>query len=147
MAYITFNDGAAAQLDNGLRAVAAGVGSRFASWIPTSIPVGAAATALGTGARVFWQFRTDYGATFEVQNIPLASVAIADRLRAHLLRGGTCAVYTEDAAARTYTTCGIFPESTPELSLTDGGLFLYSLSLSLINLAPSPVAMRCEYPE
>lgn len=146
MAYITFTDGTgAATLDNGLRLVGGGVGSRFSGWVPTTIPVGATATALGTGARTMFRFRTDYGATFELRNIPVASVAIADRLRAHLLQGGTCAVYTEDAAARTYATCGLAPEATPELSQSDGGLFLYTLSLALINLATPAVAMRCEY--
>jgi len=145
MAYITFNDGAAAQLDNGLRNTAAGVGSRFTGWVPVTVPVGPARANLGTGAITMFRFRTDFGATFSLQEIPLTMVSVADRLRAHLLNGGTCAVFTEDATARSYATCGLMPETQPELTQEDAGGFLYTLSLSLINLAASPIQMRCEY--
>lgn len=145
MAYITFNDGTAAQLDNGLRTVGGGAGARFSNWVPVTVPIGPQRTNLGTGAITQFRFRTDFGATFELRDIPLSMVSVADRLRAHLLNGGTCAVYTEDATARTYATCGLMPESSPELSVQDAGGFLYTLGLSLINLASSPVQMRCEY--
>jgi hypothetical protein len=145
MAYITFNDGTAAQLDNGLRLVAGGAGSRFSNWVPMTMPVGPTRANLATGAITQFKFRTDFGAAFELRDIPLNMVSVADRLRAHLLGGGTCAVYTEDATARTYATCGLMPDATPELTMQDAGGFLFTMSLALINLATSPVQMRCEY--
>jgi hypothetical protein len=72
-------------------------------------------------------------------------VAIADRLIAHLLGGGMCSVSTEDVLASTYATCGLYPGTTPSLRLTDSRNLLYTLSLQLINLAGSPVAMHCVY--
>lgn len=72
-------------------------------------------------------------------------VAIADRLIAHLLNGGTCSVATEDSLARTYATCGLAPGSEPTLRLTDAKHLEYTLSLQLINLAGSPVRMDCVY--
>lgn len=72
-------------------------------------------------------------------------VAIADRLVAHLLGGGTCSVATEDALGSTYATCGLWPGTMPSVRLTDRRTLLYALSLQLVNLAGSPVRMDCVY--
>lgn len=146
MAYITFTDSiGAAQLDNGLRSIAGGVGSRFSSWLPSSRPVGASEVSLGTGTTYMFRFRTDYTATFAIEHIPCSSLDIVTRLVVHLMQGGTCSVYTEDLAARTYLTCGLAPGSDPQLSIEDRADMWYRLDLSLINLAASPASLLCIY--
>jgi hypothetical protein len=146
MAYISFTDGGgAAQLDNGMTAIAAGVGSRFRNWTSESIPVGVAKTALGTGQRVMFVFRTDYRATFDMEEIPNANVAILDRLIAWLLLGNTCAVYTGDASSNSYVTCGLAEGTTPKKAMFDKNQISWKLTLSLVNLAGSPGPMTCLY--
>jgi hypothetical protein len=145
---ITFTDTVgAATLKNGKAAPA----DRFANWVPMSRPVGDAAYRLSDGAMTRVLLRTDYGASFELRGIPIATVGgirlveIADRLVLHLLKGGTCAVNTGDASSSAYATCGLMPGSTPSLTQSRPDLLEYALSLSLINLAGSPVAMVCRY--
>lgn len=145
---ITFTDTVgAATLKNGKPAP----GDRFSNWVPMSRPVGDVAYRLSDGAMTRVLIRTDYGASFEVRGIPIALVGgvrlveIADRLILHLLKGGTCAVLTGDASASSYTTCGLMPGTSPSLVQSRAELLEYSLSLSLINLAVSPVAMVCRY--
>lgn len=145
MASITFNDGTSATLDNGLAATAAGVGSRFASWTPFTRRVGDTAVALATGARHMFTFRVDYGASFEMRDIPASSQGTALRLIRHLQGGGTCSVATTDNAARVYTTCGLDPEGDVSLAFQDNTFLTYTLQLSLINLASPGADMLCDY--
>lgn len=143
MASITFNDGTSATLDNGTTAIAAGVGSRFAAWTPFTRRVGDTAVALATGARTMFIFRTDYGASFELRDVPVANLAVALRLVRHLQGGGVCTVTTGDTSSRTYTNCGLDPEGSVEIAQQDAQLLLYSVRLSLINL--SGADMLCTY--
>jgi hypothetical protein len=143
MASITFNDGTSATLDNGLTGVAAGVGSRFASWTPFTRRIGERAVTLATGASFAFTFRIDYGATFELRDLPNTTQSVALRLIRHLQGGGTCTVTTDDAAARVYTTCGIDPEGDVSLAFQDAAYLTYTMSLSLINL--SGADMLCQY--
>lgn len=145
---ITFTDTVgAATLKNGKTSPA----DRFANWVPMSRDVGDSAPRMSDGAITMFVYRTDYGASFELRNIPIAAVGgvrlveVADRLIRHLLRGGQCAVNTGDSASSAYATCGLMPGTTPSLSQSNPKLLEYSLSLSLINLAGSPVAMVCRY--
>ena len=125
---------------------------RFSGWTPTPNPVGDGVNTLATGALIFFEQRTDYGASFDLENIPVKGrtagtnyVAIAARLIAHLKRGGTCTVNTGDASSRSYATCGLWPGASPSLTMTDRKNLLYKLSLQVLNLAASPVAMDCVY--
>ena len=144
--YITFTDGTgAAQLDNGLRAIAGGVASRAANWVPDTKVVGAVETGLGTGQRFMFPFRTDYLASFDVPELPNSMLSIALRLKAWLEAGNTCHVYTEDSGARDYATCGLAEGASVTLKCTDKVQFLWTLSLTIVNLAGSPTAMLCLY--
>lgn len=144
---ITFNDGAAATLTNGKPTP----GDRFSNWVVQTKPVGDTANRQSDGALMMFAFRTDYGASFELSQIPIATAAgvrmadVAARLLAWLLQGGTCAVNTGDVETNSYATCGLMPGTTPSLTLSDKKNLEYTLSLSLINLAGSPVAMVCHY--
>lgn len=76
-----------------------------------------------------------------------SAVEIADRLRYHLLNGGTCAVQPGDVAGSQYATCGLKPGTVPQLQLSDRRAMEFTLSLQLINLAGSPVRMMAHYAE
>lgn len=144
MAYITFTDGGGAvTFSNGLGSIAGGTAGRFRGWTPTQMPVGPAVTALGTGRRYQFAFRTDYGASFAIEEVPVTSLPDALRLQAHLLGGGTVAVYTTDAASRTYSSCCLAPDATVGIEMTDPALLLYTVRLSLINLGGTQ--MLCDY--
>ena len=145
MASIAFNDGTSSTLDNGTTGVAAGVGSRFANWTPFTRRVGDTAVALATGARTMFTFRIDYGATFEMRDIPAANQATALRLIRHLQGGGTCNVTTSDNSARTYSTCGLDPDGDVSLEFQDSTFLTYTLKVSLINLASPGADMLCDY--
>lgn len=143
MASITFNDGTSATLDNGLTSTAGGVGSRFASWVPFTRRVGERAVTLATGASFDFTFRIDYGATFQMRDLPNSTQSVALRLIRHLQGGGTCTVTTGDAASRVYTTCSIDPNGDVTLEFQDATFLTYSMSLSLINLGGAD--MLCLY--
>jgi hypothetical protein len=144
MASISFNDGVAATLDNGLTAIAGGAASRFANWTPFTRRVGPSATSLATGARTMFTFRTDYGASFEMREIPASAMSVVLRLKRHLENGGTVTVTTGDSAARTYATCGLAPDAALGLTMTDPVQLTYTLSIALINLGAAS-DMLCEY--
>lgn len=148
MAYIAFTDDiGAAELRNNKPAPA----DRFANWVPNSLSIGDAAERDSDGQLFMFSYRGDWGVTFELRKIRMAPVAgvsmvdVADRLRRHLLRGGTCAVYTEDAAGHSYPTCGVAPGTTPQLTQTDSRVLEHTLALALINLDANPVQMVCHY--
>lgn len=144
--FVSFTDGVgAAQLDNGMTAIAGGAGSRFANWLSEDIPIGAAATSLGTGARAMFTFRTDHLATFDIIDIPNANVTILDRLVAWLLGGGQVSVTTGDSNAAVYATCGLAEGFVPKKAIYNAIDQTWKLTLKLVNLAGSPVNMSCIY--
>lgn len=146
MATITFTDGSGAvTLDNGTTSISTGVGSRFADWTPFQRPIGPRATALGTGRPFQFRFRTDYGASFTMTDIPNSKMSDMLRCQEWLLRGEAVTVNTGDNASRSYTTCYLAPDGDVSISLQDKNLLLYAMSFTLINGAASPSAMLCLY--
>lgn len=124
--------------------------SRFRNWLPDRIPIGDAAHVLSN--EQLYRFRTSwrYGCHFEIPGIFMGAITespldIAQKLKAHLLDGGTCAVFTEDALGSTYPTCGVWPDTVPEIVLADRRNIEHTMRLSLINLAASPVEMTTHY--
>lgn len=124
---------------------------RFANWTPSSDPIGEAANAQADGARYMATWRDDHAASFELRGIPVRKVLgvspldLAVRLRLHLLKGGQCAIDTEDAEDTTYETCGLAPGTVPTITLADPQLLEYTLSLAVIDLAAVPSIMSCYY--
>lgn len=146
MAHIAFTDHiGAAQLDNGLTAVAAGVGSRFRNWVSEPKVIGPRRHALGTGAAHVFAFRTDYVATFELHEIPNSAVPVLDRLIAHLRRGGTCAVHTGDADDRIYPVCGLAEGGDVTKRQQDARELTWRAAFALVNLDDDPTDMLCLY--
>lgn len=116
--------------------------ARFASWVPMTRPVGDSVNRLSDAAVVMFVERTDFGASFTFENLPVKSlatganmVAVADRLIAWLLQGGTCAVTTGGPASVMYGSCGLWPGASPALQLSDKANLLYTLTLQLVNRA------------
>lgn len=126
-------------------------GDRFANWTPLSRPFGESASRQSDGRITRFRLRDDFGASFELRGIPVRTtgalrlVDIADRLVYHLLNGGTCTVNTGDAESNSYATCSLMPETEPQLQLSDPQALEYTLSVSLLNVAGSPVRMVCHY--
>lgn len=149
MASISFNDsagvtGAASTvtLTNGTTAISYGAGSRFADWTPFQKPIGPRVPALGTGVPYQFRFRTDYGASFSMTDIPNTSMTDMLRTQEWLLRGNAVTVTTGDNALRTYTAY-LAPEGDVSLTLQDKNVLLYAMSFVLINSAAAP--MLCIY--
>lgn len=145
---ISFTDTVgAATLSNGKP----GNGQRFANWVPVPTPIGPMGMRASDGAITRILLRAQYGCSFELRHIPIKAVSgvrlveVAARLRYHLMNGGTCAVATGDASSSTYATCGLMPGTEPTLVQANPRTLEYTLSLSLVNLAGSPVAMICRY--
>lgn len=146
MATITFTDGTGAvTLDNGTTSMSSGVGSRFTDWTPFQRPIGPRVPALGTGRPYQFRFRTDYGASFTLTDIPNTKMSDMLRCQEWLLRGESVAVNTGDAASRSYATCYLAPDGDITITLQDRNVLLYSMSFVLINGAASPSAMLCVY--
>ncbi len=146
MATITFTDGTGAvTLDNGTTGISTGVGSRFSDWSPFQRPIGPRVTALGTGRPYQFRFRTDFGASFSLTDIPNTKMSDMLRCQEWLLRGEVVTVNTGDASSRSYATCYLAPEGDVSITLQDKNLLLYSMSFVLINGAASPSAMLCIY--
>lgn len=144
--FIAFTDAAgAAQLDNGMTAIAGGVGSRFTNWVSDSDPIGPEKFALGTGAMAKFTFRTDYTASFDLTNIPNANTTIIDRLIAWLRGGGQVSVTCGDTLGAVYATCGLAPGGKISKKMDNKADITWTVSLQLINLAGSPAPMTCIY--
>ena len=151
MASIVFNDstgltGAAGTvtLDNGTTSMSLGVGSRFTDWTPFQRPIGPRVPALGTGVPYQFRFRTDYGASFSLTDIPNTSMTDMLRTQEWLLRGLAVTVNTGDSGtpARSYTAY-LAPDGDVSITLQDKNLLLYSMSFTLIN--GTAAAMLCIY--
>ena len=100
MAYIAFTDGTGAPtLNNGRTAPA----NRFKDWTPDAEPIHDVAVPPSTGAIQRWLYRTDYFASFEVDKLPTSMLAVAVRLKLHLMGGGSVTVETGDASDTAYT--------------------------------------------
>ncbi len=129
MAEIAFTDGQGpATLSNGAPAP----GDRFRAWVPLQVIIGPIHHALGTGIPHVWAHRTDYGAKFSIGQIPDSEQEIAARLVLHLLSGGAVDIDTDDAGGNVYSTCYLWPGSTPELSAPDRTDLRRTLTLSIL---------------
>lgn len=149
MASLSFNDSAGVTgaagvvtLDNGMTAAAIAPASRFADWVPFQRPIGPRAVSLGTGVPSQFRFRTDYGASFTMNDIPNTAMTAMLRTQDWLLRGNAITVTTSDNALRVYTAY-IGPEQDVGIALQDKTALLYSMTFVLINSAAAP--MLCLY--
>lgn len=152
MAYIQFTDGTGSvTLTNSTDTIATnnpllktGPGSRFADWVPFQRSIGPRVPSLGTGRPYQFRFRTDYGASFTLLDIPNTKMSDMLRCQEWLLRGESVTVNTGDNALRSYT-CYLAPDGDVTIAMQDKNVLLYSMSFVLINGDNSPSAMLCIY--
>ena len=149
MASLSFNDSAGVTgaagvvtLDNGMTAAAIAPASRFADWVPFQRPIGPRAVSLGTGVPSQFRFRTDYGASFTMNDIPNTAMTAMLRTQDWLLRGNAITVTTSDNASRVYTAY-LAPDGDVGITLQDKTALLYSMTFVLINSVAAP--MPCVY--
>ena len=132
---IAFNDG------SGTTTITSPV-PRLGNWTPLATPIGPNAVALGSGIAEQWAHRTDYGASFELANVPASSLADLQRLRLWLLNGNTMTVSTNDLAARSYTVQLKEGSAAPSWVL-DRALLEYTVSFEVVNTSAAP--LTCVY--
>jgi hypothetical protein len=111
---------------------------RFAAWKHWRPPIGPVEVAAGTGQSYHWPYREEHLASFELRHIPMASLALLERLKYHLETGGEVTVTVGDPAAHIYV-CIIAPGTMVEYDQADPQLLLYTLQLSLKNTAALPL--------
>lgn len=135
MASIAFTDATgAATLTNGAPAPL----DRFSGWTPDLDDIGPTDAALGTGLTFHWSHRVDYLASLELPLLQVSTLAVALRLKRHLLTGGACTVTTGDSASNVYT-CRLAPGSVPEIEYRDRQLVEYAFKVKLKNAAQAPL--------
>lgn len=139
---IAFTDATgSATLTNGLPSP----GDRFTDWTPISQDEeGTPVYTLATGARQRWKYRTDYGASFSLDKIPVAELDVVMRLLRWLRTGGSVTVNTGDRIARSYTAKAFPGWTIPEgPAFSDHQMLTYTLALKLKNTASAD--MLCNY--
>lgn len=132
------HDGGVYALGNGNAAP----GDRFANWVPRSKSIGPKQTALGTRIRYAYSFATDYGATFELHDIPHGFLAHMDKLAWHLDDGGQVTVYTGDSNDAVYGPCVLTEGADPpEPDRENAPEIRYGMSFALTNLGGVPMTV------
>ena len=117
-------------------------GDRFTAWTPFTKPIGPRYAVLATGVVYSWAHRTDYGASFQLTQIPRTSLDLVMRLVRHLIAGGTVTVNTGDSVPRVYSA-GLRPETEPTLERSDAQNIEYTLTVELLNRTAAD--MLCTY--
>lgn len=118
--------------------------ARFNSWTPDPMPIGEQANGLGDGRLWTFEFRVDYKASFEMPRIPMADEAILQRFKLHAERGGFFTLTTDDSESNEYDECQRAPGTQIDIRLVPETLE-YTLRMTAINMAASPVPLRCVY--
>jgi len=95
-----------------------------------------------TGMSSQFRFRTDYGASFAMTDIPNTKMSDMLRCQAWLLTGGAVTVNTGDNATRSYTAY-LAPDGDIGITLQDKNVLLYAMTFVLINSAAA--SMLCIY--
>ena len=139
-ASITFDDGAGAQTITPSPSV-----SRFNRWQPTPDTIGERANAVADGRLYQWTHRTDFGASFELPHLANSGEAVLQAFLLWANAGGAFTVTTGDSESNVYTEVQVAPGTRAELSDPDPETIEYTLSLTVINVATTPVPLRCVY--
>jgi hypothetical protein len=116
---------------------------RFNGWTPDPHDVGEDAIAVGDGKGYKWSHRTDYIASFELSTI--ADEALAQEFVLWANSFGVFSIDTADAQANTYDECQIAPGTRAVLSRPDRETLDYTLTVTALNIAATPVPLRCVY--
>ena len=120
--------------------------TRLNRWHPLPDTIGERANALGDGRLYQWVHRTDYAVSFELPNIAHTDEGLLQEFLLWANAGGEFAVDTDDAESNSYETCQVAPGTVAEISDPDPEFLEYTLSITALNVALIPIAMRCVYP-
>jgi hypothetical protein len=120
------------------------LGDRLNNWTPQSAPVQDMARRLGSGAIDVFTFRAAPRVSFALL-FENAQMAVAERLRYHLLSGGVCTVNTGDTSDRSYDDMALAPDTEPTLTRVDRESLDYEFSVGLEYVGTSLSSMVCLY--
>lgn len=121
----------------------AGRRAGFQGWTPLPRMLADDAEAL-TGVAHQFKFADLYDVAFRLEEISYADGPTAARLVRHLRTRGLVSVATGDSANRTYPACQAPVGMDPVLEM-DRRTRLWTLSVTLRNVAVVPVEMLCLY--
>lgn len=93
--------------------------ARLNRWRPRPQSIGERAIAVGDGAGYHWAHRTDYGASFELPNIPNTAEAVLQDFLLWANAFGRFTITSNDSESNVYTACQIAPGTFMELSDPD----------------------------
>lgn len=142
MASITFDDGSG---DQTISSTYPAPANRFRGWRPLPQGIGERATALGDGRMYRWKHRTDYGAHLELHGIARSQDAVLQDFKEWADDGGVFTVTTGDSESNVFTSCALAPGSFVELIPELQRMKVFTLSMDVINVAVTPVRLRCIY--
>ncbi len=104
---------------------------RFDGWTPNVAMVGEREHALGTGIPYSFEFRSDDLISFRIDNLKGSDLAMARRLKIHLLRSGEVGVNATNELADLFTSATIAPGTEPQISEPTRENREYSFSVTL----------------
>jgi hypothetical protein len=144
MAGITFDDGTGSVT---LRGIFPAPLDRLRGFTPRTVPLGVSVSPITTRRPTFWSYGTIFAVSFELPHLSQrmgggeSGVSRANRLIAHLIRGGVCSLLVEDlVSTAAVSNCYLLDGAQPELTLANPQDLLYSLSLTLANTTTPFVA-------
>lgn len=120
-------------------------GGRFNGWRRDPHTVGEQAQAWGDGVGYQWPGRTDYTAAMTLPAIAAADEALVQEFLLWVNAFGAFAIDTADSEDNTYATCQIAGGTRAEVSEPDPETLDLAVSLTALNIAASPVPLRCLY--
>jgi hypothetical protein len=118
---------------------------RFNRWRPVPDTIGERAIAVGDGVGYQWVHRTDYAAAFELPYIAHTNELLLQEFLLWANAFGVFAIDTADSESNTYGECQIAPGTRAEISDPDPETLEYTLTLTALNIAGAPIALRCVY--
>jgi hypothetical protein len=144
MASISFDDGLTSGGETIIMADDGMPTSRFNNWIFDPDGIGERANGLGDGRLYQYQNRIDYKASFEMPRIPQTSEDLLQRFKYFAESGGLFTVTTDDAESNEYAECQV-AENTKIAITKNRETMEWTLSMTIVNMAVSPIALRCFY--
>lgn len=104
---------------------------RFDGWTPNVTMEGERVHALGTGTPYSFEFRADDLVSFRIDNLKGSDLAMARRLKIHLLRSGEVGVNANNELSDLFASATIAPGTEPQISEPTRENREYSFSVTL----------------
>lgn len=114
----------------------------FNRWKPTPDPIGEEAFAIGDGRGYKWEERTDYLVSVEFPNIDHTDESLLQEFLEWANTFGIFSIDTADIEDNSYEECQVAPNTHATISDPDSETLEYTLSMTILNIAASPVPFR-----